>query len=170
MDINPSNSSHIARRETSQRVIVLRAMSLLELVAVTSIIGLVSLTAITRFGHSTIDNTSAEGFTRKLSLDLLQARRRTIATGDNHYLQLTISGSNVTSYVLMRRASGGDTAIDEVKTVPGGVAVTTSHTTLEFDFEGAALAGYSISISGPNRSWSLSVITVTGMVEVLETT
>lgn len=160
----------MARRGLSRRVIVHRAMSLLELVAVVSILGLLSLAAVTRFGHGAIQNTSAEGFTRKISLDLLQARRRTIATGDNHYLQLTTSGGNVTSYVLFRRAAIGDTVVDEVKTVPNGVTVTASHTTLEFDFEGSALAGYTISIAGPNRSWLVTVITLPGTVDVAETT
>ena len=67
----------------------------------------------------------------------MQARRRTIATGDNHYLQLTPSAANVTSYTMYRRAAGGDVVVDQTRTVPTGVTCSASHTTLEFDFDGA---------------------------------
>jgi len=140
------------------------------MITVISIIGLAALATATRFGHSTIGNTNAEGFARKLSLDLLQARRRTIATGDNHYLQLTTAGGNVTSYVLMRRTSSGNAAVDEMKIVPDDVTVSSSHFVLEFDFDGSALGAYSVNIAGPNRSWSLTTIAATGMVEVAEIT
>lgn len=119
------------------------------------------------FGFGTVQNVSAEGIARKLALDLLQARRRTLATGDNHYLQLTVVAAKVTEYTLYRRATGGDVAVDQTRLVPGGVTVTASHTTLEFDFDGAALASYSIVVAGPSRSWTVSTTAVTGAVSVL---
>ena len=165
MDSIPIRTSLIARRDTSRR-----AMSLLELTVVVAILGLLTIASITRFGHAAIENGGAEGFTRKLSLALVHARRSTISTGDNHYLQLATSGGNVISYALFRKASGGDIQVDQTRTVPQGVTVTSAATTLEFDFEGAALAAYSVSISGPNRSWDVSIIALTGAVLVTETT
>ena len=67
-----------------------------------------------KFGTSTVQNLSGEGFARKLALDLMQARRRTIATGDNHYLQLSPSTGNVTSYTITagRRAATSSVEAD----------------------------------------------------------
>jgi prepilin-type N-terminal cleavage/methylation domain-containing protein len=141
-----------------------RAFSLLEMLSVLVIVALLATAGVMRFGSSTMENAGAEGFTRKLALDLMQARRRTIATGDNHYLQLTLTGSNVASYAMFRRTAGGDVMVDETRTVPAGVVATASHTTLEFDFGGASLAGYSIAVAGPNRSWTVSTVMATGAV------
>jgi prepilin-type N-terminal cleavage/methylation domain-containing protein len=141
-----------------------RAFSLLEMLSVLVIVALLAAAGVTRFGSSTLENVGAEGFARKLALDLMQARRRTIATGENHYLQLTLAGSNISSYAMYRRTAGGDVAVDETRTVPTGVVATASHTTLEFDFGGAALAGYSVVVAGPNRSWTVSTVMATGAV------
>ena len=165
MDSCPQEISYIARRGSSRR-----AMSLLELVVVVAILGLLSVAAISTFGISTVTTSGAEGFARKLSLSLLHARRSTISTGDNHYLQLSSSGGGISSFTLYRRDSGGDVQMDQVWDVPQDVSVTASHTTLEFDFEGSALAGYSIDIAGPDRSWSVSVVSLTGSIQVVETT
>ncbi len=145
-----------------------RAMSLLELAIVIAIVSLLTVASISGYGHNALATGGAEGFARKLALSLVHARRSTIATGDNHYLQLTSSGGSVTSYALIRRASGGDTQVDQTRTVPDNVTVTTSASTLEFDFEGSALATYSITVAGPTRSWSVSVVMLTGAVQVVE--
>jgi type II secretory pathway pseudopilin PulG len=145
-------------------------MTLLELVVVVSLLGLLALAGITRFGFDTLGNGGAEGYARKLSLALLHARRATISTGDNHYLQLATSGGNVTSFTLMRRASGGDVQVDESRTVPTDVVATSAQTVLEFDFDGSSLAAYSVSVVGPDRSWNVAVTQLTGSVAVTETT
>ena len=147
-----------------------RAFSLLELAAVLVIVALLAAATITRLGSSTLDNVGAEGCTRLLALDLIQARRRTIATGDNHYLLLSTAGSSVTGYTMFRRAAGGDVAVDQPRQVAAGVTVISSHATLEFDFDGASLAAYSLSIAGPQRSWSVSTVIATGAVQAVETT
>jgi type II secretory pathway pseudopilin PulG len=138
----------------------------MELIAALAIIGLLAVAGITRFGASTVDNLGAEGFARKLALDLMQARRRTIATGDNHYLLLTVASGKVASYTMYRRASGGDTVVDQTRTVPANVNVTTSGTTLEFDFDGTSLAAYSIVVAGPQRTWTVSTTIATGAVQI----
>jgi prepilin-type N-terminal cleavage/methylation domain-containing protein len=165
--MRPSTTDHDSKARRPQGR---RAFNLLEMVAVLVIVALLAAAGVTRFGSSTLENAGADGFTRKLAADLLQARRRTIATGDNHYLQLTIVASKVTSYDMYRRAAGGDVVVDQTRTVPAGVTVTASHATLEFDFDGAALAAYSISVAGPRRSWAISTVIATGAVQTVETT
>lgn len=147
-----------------------RALSLLELTAVLAIIAILATAGISRFGSGALATGGAEGFVRELALALNHARRASIATGDNHYLQLSPSAGSVTSYALYRRKASGNVQVDETQTVPQGVAVAASAAQLEFDFDGAALAGYTVTITGPVRSWSLSVIALTGTVRVTETT
>lgn len=153
----------MACREPSRR-----AISFLEITIVLAIAGLLAVASITRYGHNAISNGNAEGVARKLALSLVHARRSTIAMGDNHYLQLTTSGGNVTSYAMIRRASGGDTQVDQTWTIPADVTVTTGATTLEFDFEGSALAAYSVTVAGLDKSWNVSVVMLTGAIQVTE--
>ncbi|MBX3434112.1 MAG: prepilin-type N-terminal cleavage/methylation domain-containing protein [Pirellulales bacterium] len=153
-----------ARRPPSRR-----AFSLVELLAVLAIIGLVTAASFGRFGSRTVESVQAETYVRKLAVDLRHARRRTIATGDNHYLALTLASGKVASYVLTQRASGGDVAVDAPRATPAGIDVAASSSQLEFDFDGSALGAYSVDVSGPARSWSLSVAAATGAVQVSET-
>lgn len=161
---------HTTRRNVLRRVVAYRAISLLELTMVVAIMGMLAAAAITSYGHSVMENGGAEGFSRKLSLALVHARRSTIATGDNHFLQLSTSGGSVVSYSMIRRASGGDTQVDEPRNVPAGVTVTSADSALEYDFDGSALSAYSIDIAGPDRSWNVAVTMLTGAVQVTETT
>ena len=138
-------------------------MSLLELTAVTFIIGLVAVLAATRYGTSTIADIGAEGFARRIALDCSHARRLAIATGDNHLLRFTLSGGNATQYAVHRRQGGSTTPIDEVHEVPEGVTVTTGGATdLEFTFVGEALGSYTIGIEAADRILSVTVPQATG--------
>jgi type II secretory pathway pseudopilin PulG len=157
-------------RVMTRRAHARRALSFLELAAVLAIVGLLALSAIATFGSPTLSNGGAEGFVRKLSLALVHARRATIATGDNHYLQLSPSAANATNFALFRRTSGGNVQVDQSRTAPQDVTLSSSHAVLEFDFDGAALAGYSLDVAGNGRSWNISVVTLTGAPAVSETT
>jgi hypothetical protein len=140
-----------------------------ELIAVVVLLGLLASAGVMRFGFSTVDNLSGEGFARRLALDLIQARRRTIATGDNHYVLLSPSAASITSYAMYRRASGGDVVVEQSRTRPSGVTASSSHATLEFDFDGAALAAYYVSVVAPNRTWTISTVMATGAVQTATT-
>jgi prepilin-type N-terminal cleavage/methylation domain-containing protein len=139
-----------------------RAMTLLELTAVVMIMGLVAVMAVTRNSANTIADVSGQGFARRLALDCSQARRRAIATGDNHLVQLTILGGKATQYAVYRRTGGSTTLVDEVVTVPASVDVTPSTGDLEFTFTGEGLASYTITVQAPDRTWTVTVPQVTG--------
>lgn len=142
-----------------------RAFNLIELVAVLAVLSLLALAAITTFGSRTIENLSADAFARRLALDLTQARRRTIATGDNHYLQLTPSAGSPTSYAVFRRVGAGSTQVEPARATPANVTFSASAATLEFDFDGASLAAYTATVVSPNRTWTISTTMATGAVQ-----
>ena len=146
-----------------------RAVTLVELIAVVTILGFFAIVAVSRIGPGTLYNFGARADARRLAVDLLQARRRSIATGENHYLAFTVVGGEATGYTVHRRSAGGDIAVDSPHEFPGNVVVTTSHTDAEFTFEGTALAAYQIALTGPEQTWQVDVVPVTGAIDVLQT-
>ena len=151
--------ANIMARRASAR----RAMTLFELIAVVFIIGIVSLMAVTRYSTTTLADIGATGFARRVSLDCAQARRRAIATGDNHLLRFTLSGGNATQYGLYRRSGASTTLVDDVHAVPAKVTVTTGGVTdVEFQFTGEAIASYTVSITSTDRATTVTIPQVTG--------
>jgi prepilin-type N-terminal cleavage/methylation domain-containing protein len=139
-----------------------RAMTLLELTVVVLIIGLLATMAATRYGAATMADVGAQGFARRLALDCSQARRRAIATGDNHLIRMTLVAGKATQYGVYRRSGGSTTLVDDVVTVPASVDVTPSAGDMEFTFTGEALASYTTTIQAPDRTWTVTVPQVTG--------
>lgn len=138
-------------------------MTLLELAAVVLIVGMLGIMAATRYGGSAVTEVGTEGFAQRLVLDCLQARRRAISTGDAHLLRFTITGGEASQYALYRSQGGSDVRVDDFRAVPDGVTVATGGATdLVFNFLGEAAASYSITVTGPNRSWSVTVPQLTG--------
>ena len=140
-------------------------VSLIEILVVVTIIGIISVVGLARFAGGTSKVVAAESDARRLALDLRQAQRRAISTGDNHYL-LFDTTSGFTTYTLYRRASGGDVAVDEPRTISSGVTGVTSHTVTEYTFEGKALAGYTIAFNTSIKNWFVTVIPATGYAKV----
>ena len=138
-------------------------MTLYELIAVVFIIGIVSAMAVTRYSTTTLADIGATGFARRVSLDCAQARRRAIATGNNHLLRFTLVSGNATQYGVYSHVGSTYTLVDDVHTVPANVTVTTGGATdVEFQFTGEANASYTISITSPDRSKTVTIPQVTG--------
>ncbi len=145
-----------------------RGLTLLELIAVVSLLGIMAAAGISRYGGLTLGNLGAQGDARRIALDMLQARRRAISTGDNHFLQFTPGVGPATGYTLYRRTSGGAIVVEAVRQVPDHVTITSTSSICEFTFEGTSLAAYQVTVAGPNRSWQVSVVPVTGTIRVTE--
>jgi type II secretory pathway pseudopilin PulG len=157
--------SHLHRKIKimARRASARRAMTLFELIAVVFVVGIVSLMAVTRYSTTTLADIGATGFARRVSLDCAQARRRAIATGDNHLLRFTLLAGNATQYGVYRRSGASTTLVDDIHAVPANVTVTTGGATdVEFQFTGEALASYSVSITSPDRSKTVTIPQVTG--------
>jgi prepilin-type N-terminal cleavage/methylation domain-containing protein len=147
----------MARRASARR-----AMTLYELIAVVFIIGIVSAMAVTRYSTTTLADIGATGFTRRVSLDCAQARRRAISTGNNHLLRFTVVSGSATQYGVYSHVGSTYTLVDDVHAVPANITVTPSATDVEFQFTGEANASYSITITAPDRSKTVTIPQVTG--------
>src|SRR3954462_13433433 len=152
------DTANIMARRASAR----RAMTLYELIAVVFIIGIVSAMAVTRYSTTTLADIGATGFARRVSLDSAQARRRAIATGNNHLLRFTLVSGNATQYGVYSHVGSTYTLVDDMHTVPANVTVTTGGVTdVEFQFTGEAVASYTVSITAPDRSKTITIPQVT---------
>jgi len=74
----------------------------------------------------------------------------------------------VTGYEVCRNSGGTVTAVDELQQFGGDVAIKHSANEMEFNFEGEALAAYTVIIVGDGRYWYVTVAQATGAVRVVE--
>jgi prepilin-type N-terminal cleavage/methylation domain-containing protein len=146
-----------------------RGVSLLELLVVVVLLGIFAATAAMRFGRTVLGEYGARGTARELSLALLTCQRAAIASGDDHYVEFLSTGGEIVQYRLMRDVGGTPVLVDGPKNLAPDVTVTSSHPTLRFDFEGSAAANYTVSVSGTDRAWSISVVPITGATSVTQT-
>lgn len=151
-------------QSTKQR----RGVTLLELLAVVVLISIFAAIGMARFGRSIFAEFGAEGEIRELSLALLAAQRSSITTGDNHYVEF--DAVQATSYRLMRRSGTDVVEVQGWEPISSDVTLTVSSATMEFTFEGQALAAYTIDCVGLDRSYRLAVVPITGSLQVTETT
>ena len=143
-----------------------RGFTLLELIVTVSLVATFAAVAIARLSSSTQANLSTNGDARRLALDLLQAQRRAISTGNNHYVEFTTSGGTIVSYTLYQRQGGSNVVADATHTFNTQITVTTSATDLEYQFDGTALASYTVTLAGPNMTYQVAVTASTGNVKV----
>ena len=145
-----------------------RGVSLLELLVVVSIMGVVAIVAVARFGPTVFGDFGSQSDARRLSLDVLQAQRRAISTGDNHFLRFASVAGQITGYTLYRRTDSGPVQLDNFRAFSAQVQVTASDTEMEFNFEGQALAAYRVRLAGAHRSWEVTIVPASGTARVVE--
>ena len=140
----------------------------MELIAVVALMGILFAVGAVRLGPGASNNMSARAAARILATDLRQAQRRAIASGDDHYLEFQTQSSVITGYQSFRDPGSSPIAVDGLREFPSGLAVTSADSKLTFDFEGTAAAAYDVTFAGPDRTWRVQVIPVTGAVKVFE--
>ena len=146
-----------------------RGMTLLELVMVVTLMGIIAAIGTARFGRSAFANFGAQGEARGISLSMLRAQRAAIKTGDNHFLQFDAVSPNAASqYSVMSRAGGGTTLVEGPFVFGTDVQVLASAAVMDFDFEGEAAAAYQVDFTGEGRNWRITVVPITGAVNVAE--
>ena len=138
-------------------------LSLLELLAVVTLLGIFAALASARFGQSSQKNFAALGDSRCLALDLLQCQRRAISSGANHFVEFTTSGGAKVGYTVYRRTGpSAGAAVDSYREFSQGETVTSAASQLEFTFDGSALSSYTVTFAGPNRTRTVTVVAATG--------
>ena len=158
----------LIRRDVTRRA-TRGAFSLLELLAVVTILGVLVAAGFATMTTDSVANHSAGIAARQLALDLEQARRQAIASGSNHFLQFTLAGSNITGYTVRRSNGAGSTVVDTFRAIPAHVTVTMSPSgsaSPAMNFEGQAASSYTLTLAGPNRTWQVIVTAVTGRPRV----
>lgn len=142
------------------------ATSLLELIAVVTLLGIVASISIASYRRGTLGNAYAKTDATRVATDARLARQKAISTGDNHFLQFNGSGAGISYQVFRRYANGSVEAAAAPYTFNSAVTVTVSPSNPEFTFEGEGLAGYTIVIRGPDRTNTISINQVTGAVQL----
>ena len=146
-------------------------VTLLELVAVVTLIGVFAAVAVSRsdghFGDAAAKRTADE-----FAALMHAARTRAVLTGETTGLHFDRSAG--TGHVTRATLSGWDAAdartpLGEVVEVPSGVTVTSTVQHARWDWEGAAAdSGTSVMFLGPHRSWRIWSPPVTGAIRLSE--
>ena len=143
------------------RMRFVRAMTLIEVIAVVAIIGILSAVVLMRVGGGSFGRPSVNAFSRQLSVDLRYTRSMAITQKVNHYLGFDSSG-----YTIFRRDTPADVVVNPRQPLPKGVGGSISAWKFEFEPSGAALAGYWANLSSSGVAYRVEVILVTGTTTV----
>lgn len=144
-------------------------MSLLELLAVITLLGVFSTAIMSRYGRNLLGNTGVRSKARELSLSLLQAQRTAIRTGTPHGVLFRGSSSKVESWAVVRfESNGSQSIVDELAPLPDDFQLSVSSDRIVFDFEGNGTSELQAKLNGPGRSWQVSVLPLTRMIDSRE--
>jgi hypothetical protein len=139
-------------------------MSLWEMAAVVTLMGIVAAIVVGRNGRTLVGNYASQADARRVGLALLQAKRRTISSGVTHAVQLNSSGGSIVSFSVVSIVGGVPTVVDGPTSFSSDLSITSSHTQLTYDFEGKAGAAYWVQLAGPSVTWRIDVTPLTGAV------
>ncbi|MCA9195105.1 MAG: prepilin-type N-terminal cleavage/methylation domain-containing protein [Planctomycetales bacterium] len=151
------------RKSTSRRLPT--GFSLLELLAVVTLLGVMGAAVTMRYGRDTLSNAGARSEARRISLGMLQAQRAAIRTGTSHGVK--IYGGN--SWAVVSVGSGGSrTIVDGPHVIDSQLQLTTNSDEVVFDFEGNGTSVFQAVIKGKDRTWQLRVLPLTRMIDSRE--
>jgi Tfp pilus assembly protein FimT len=142
--------------------------SLLELLAVVTFMGILAGVVIARNGRSLLGNFSSGGDSRRISLAMLEAKRRAITTGLEHAVEFSGSGADLQFSVISIDSFGSTTVVDGPMSMQDDLTVAMSHARMSFNFEGQAGGSYWITLTGPRKIGRIDVIPITGSVSYTE--
>src|SRR3954463_11531822 len=117
-----------------------RGMSLLEIMAVVTLMGIFAAVAIARLGPTIFGDIGSQTDARRVGLALLQAKRRAISTGNNHAVVFQNDASGKLAYTVVSiDSSGGTSLVDGPYSFSQNVTPSVSSGSMTFTFEGQAL-------------------------------
>ena len=146
-----------------------RGVSLLELLVVVSLMGVLSSTVVMRYGRDIFGDFGARNDAHQLWLDLQLARRMAIRTGQVHSVVCDGPASGPwTGTKIVQGNSPNGPAVGESRRFPPEIHVSGTAAVIQFNFEGQAAQSHSIRLDGPNRSWSIQIVPLSGAITVKE--
>jgi prepilin-type N-terminal cleavage/methylation domain-containing protein len=147
---------------------VRRGWTLWEMLAVLVVLAIVAAIVVGQNGRSLLANFGSQSDARRLGLALLDARRRTISSGQTHGVVLNSSGGSINSFSEVSIVSGVTTVVDGPTPFTTGLTVTSSHTQMTFSFDGQAAAAYWVQLAGPSVTWRIDVVPITGALTTIK--
>lgn len=146
-------------------------VSLLELIAVVTLMGVLGTAILTRLSRDILGDSGARSEARKLSLGMLEAQRAAIRTGNSHGVAFNGTTANATSWSIIQVDSlGTETLVEGPNSLPTDLAVSVSQARIMFDFEGNGSTAFDARLAGPHRVWQLRVAPLTQMIDSREIT
>lgn len=154
----------LGNNQSSQRRRMRNGFSLMEVIAAAALVGLMAMAAARPMRLAALGSLEAKTTARRLSLDLLRARRLAIITGTPHRLEFRREAGVIVGYELRR-------ATNEIQwnvSLPQHLLVTAS-SDVDFQPTGEALQAAEIQLQGTHANglrWKVEVARATGAVFV----
>ena len=147
-----------------------RGVTLLELLVVVTLMGTLSTVVVTRYGRDIFGDMGARSDAHRLWLDLQRAKSLAIRNGTSCSIVFDkASNGKLAGYKLLEESTTSlQKAVVEVTAFTSELKVSTSTPSVEFTFEGHATTASTITLQGPNRSWVLNVVPLSGAVNISE--
>lgn len=156
---------HCQRRSLPRR----QAVSLLELLAVMTLMGIFASVATMRLSRDVFGDTGARSEARRLSTGMLQAQRAAVRTGKPHVVVFHGSRHDVESWSIYQEENNGRrTLVDGPYEIRPEVEVSVDRQEIVFDFEGNGVPGAQVNLAGPHRRWRIQVMPLTRMIDSRE--
>ena len=131
--------------------------------------GIFAAIAIARLGPSIFGDIGSQSDARRVGLALLQAKRRAITSGNDHAVTFQNDASGKLTFNVVSVGGSGTTVVDGPFSFSQNVVPAVSHNTMTFNFEGQALAAYTVNLTGPHKSWRISVVPINGALSTVQT-
>lgn len=140
--------------------------TLLELLVVLVLLAVFTTLVIVRVSPNTIADAEARAAARRISLDMMIARREAIATGDDYIVEFTAVASPASYKLRSRDANGNVTDASIARVLHPELKLAVSPANPEFTFEGDATATCTVQVRGPGQTWEVQVQQIGAVVRV----
>ncbi|PQO25410.1 hypothetical protein C5Y96_24015 [Blastopirellula marina] len=135
--------------------------SLLELLAVVTILGLLAAIGATRLAPGIQGNVARGTDSFRTLMALRQARAAAIATGDDHRLRMISSSGTITGFQI-ERLGGSTTIVEGPHNFSDEATILQSGSHATFNFQGEATVAPVLTFAGPDRTDRITVVAATG--------
>jgi prepilin-type N-terminal cleavage/methylation domain-containing protein len=152
-----------------------RGVTLLELLVVVTLMGILSSVVVSRYGRDIFGDFGARSEAQQLWLDLEAGRRMAIRSGKEHSIVFSgpVNGS-WTGYDIVEgtsaeaRTGKGTSVSGDPRVFPKELVVDGGVKAVSFSFEGHASEAAQWRLTGPNRSWQVRLVPLSGAATVSE--